>query len=127
MVQHVGRLGRLAGLTAAVLLLACTPASAKEPQADAGTPAGKDAGPSTAAKDKDKPAPAPTEDAAKPSGGGSCTGKATLCAVYPQMWCSSQPGCSYSYARNACGGLAMQCEKATNQAFCQKIKGCKWQ
>ncbi|MFP2930146.1 hypothetical protein ACLESO_34110 [Pyxidicoccus sp. 3LG] len=125
MVQHVQRLGWLTGLAVAALL-ACAPASAKAPENDAGTPAGKDAG-TTASKDQEKPAQTPSEDSAKASSGGSCTGKATFCAVYPQLWCSSQPGCSWSFGSGTCGGLAIQCEKATNQAFCQKIKGCKWQ
>lgn len=117
MVQHVKpRLGLLSGLAVAVLL-ACSPASAKAPPADGGTAPTKDAGSS-----------AKTDDTTAKSsgGGGSCSGKATFCGVYGQTFCSSQPGCSYSFATNTCNGLPMKCETATNEAFCKKIKGCKW-
>jgi hypothetical protein len=125
MVQHVERrLGLLSGLAVAVLL-ACAPASAKAPPADAGTSSGKDGGTSA------KAAPAPEQKSdgatAKASGGGSCSGKATFCGVYGQTFCSSQPGCSYSFATSTCGGLPIKCEKATNETFCKKIKGCTWQ
>ena len=40
--------------------------------------------------------------------------------------CSSQPGCSWLFASNMCGGVAVKCESATNAAFCGKIKGCSW-
>lgn len=112
MVQQrvVRRLGLLSGLAVAVLL-ACSPASAKAPRGDAGTPAAQDAG---------------TASDTTASTGGSCTGKATFCGVYGQTFCSSQPGCSYSFATKTCTGLAPKCETATNQAFCKKIKGCKW-
>lgn len=55
-----------------------------------------------------------------------CTGKANFCAVYSQTFCSSQPGCAFSFATNTCHGIAVRCETATNAAFCGKIKGCKW-
>ncbi|RKG74126.1 hypothetical protein D7W79_23760 [Corallococcus exercitus] len=87
-------------------------ASAK---ADAGVD-GKDAG--TAAK--------PEKDATASQGAGHCTGKANFCGVFSQMYCSSQPGCAYMFGSNMCGGVAIACEKATNEAFCKKIKGCSW-
>lgn len=55
-----------------------------------------------------------------------CVGKATFCAVYSQPFCNSQPGCAYSFALNLCTGVALQCESATNEVFCGKIKGCQW-
>lgn len=117
MVQRVERrLGLLSGLAVAVLL-ACAPASAKAPQADAGSPSGKDGGTSSAKAE---------DTTAKASGGGSCSGKATFCGVYGQTFCSSQPGCLYSFATSTCGGLPIKCEKATNETFCKKIKGCSW-
>ncbi len=122
MVQHVERrLGLLSGLAVAVLL-ACSPASAKAPQADAG--ATKDAGSASAKASPETEKSTPPADTG--ASGGSCTGKATICAVYGQTFCSSQPGCSYSFATSTCGGLAPKCETATNPAFCKKIKGCKW-
>jgi hypothetical protein len=117
MVQHVERrLGLLSGLAVA-LLLACSPASAQAPKADAGT--ARDAGSASAQ------APEKTSDEGA-SGGGSCSGKPTFCGVYGQTFCSSQPGCTYSFATKTCGGLPMKCEKATNETFCKKIKGCTW-
>ena len=119
MVQPLGRrLGLLPGLTVAALL-ACAPASAKAPPADGGTATGRDGG--TASTEAAKP------DSAQATEGGSCTGKATFCAVYGQTFCGSQPGCTWSFASRTCNGLALKCETATNAAFCRKIKGCKWQ
>ncbi|MFP2911469.1 hypothetical protein ACLESD_41880 [Pyxidicoccus sp. 3LFB2] len=125
MVQHVERrLGLLSGLAVAVLL-ACAPASAKAPPTDAGTASGKDGG-TAAAQATPEPEQKAEGATARSSGGGSCSGQATFCGVYSQVFCSSQPGCSYSFARNTCGGLPVKCETATNEAFCKKIKGCKW-
>jgi hypothetical protein len=123
MVQHVERRLRLVSGLAVAVLLACSSASAKDPQ-DAGTSAAQ-AQDSGTAKQEAKPAPEKPEDA-QASGGGSCTGKANFCAVYSQIFCSSQPGCSWSFSTSTCTGLAPKCETATNQAFCKKIKGCKW-
>ncbi|NMO14006.1 hypothetical protein HPC49_00135 [Pyxidicoccus fallax] len=120
----VRRLGLFSGAAVAVLL-ACSPASAKAPPTpDAGTPAAQDAG---SARDKAKPEPEKGESTAASEEGGRCTGKATFCAVYGQTFCSSQPGCAYSFATRTCMGLAPKCETATNPAFCKKIKGCQWQ
>lgn len=117
------------GILATALLLACAPAHADEqvpatqnkkaqstPEKDGATPEapGKEDAPPTAEEE-----PAPGE-------GGQCTGKATFCAVYSSVFCNSQPGCSYSYATKRCMGLAMDCEKAKNAAFCGRIKGCAW-
>ncbi|MFY1824573.1 hypothetical protein ACN47A_01540 [Myxococcus fulvus] len=115
-------------MLATLVLLACAPAHADE-QAPApkdtntqSSPKKDGAKPETPAKEDTKQAP---EDTA-PSEGGQCTGKATFCGVYSSVFCSSQPGCSYSYATKRCMGLAMDCTKATNAAFCKKIKGCNW-
>lgn len=129
MIQHVKRLGLVVGLSM-YSLLACAPASAQGPQADAGTPAAaqaRDAG--TAAPDGGTARAEPQSEARPEAGakGSRCSGKATFCAVYSQTFCSSQPGCSWSFSTSTCTGLAPKCETATNEAFCKKVKGCKWQ
>lgn len=30
------------------------------------------------------------------------------------------------FGSNMCGGVAIACEQATNEAFCKRIKGCSW-
>ncbi|NOK35769.1 hypothetical protein HMI49_21450 [Corallococcus exercitus] len=124
MAQHGQRVGLFMAFAMAAALLGA-PAhaedAAKKPKpstsakADAGVD-GKDAG--TAAK--------PEKDATTSQGAGRCTGKANFCGVFSQMYCSSQPGCAYMFGSNMCGGVAIACEKATNEAFCKKIKGCSW-
>ncbi|NTX41286.1 hypothetical protein HUA78_43345 [Myxococcus sp. CA033] len=135
MLRHAERLGLVMGLATAVLL-ACAPASAEGPSSDTknkdtqakpATPAPQD---SADGKVKESPPKDGTqkaaEDTAANEGGGQCTGKATFCGVYSSVFCNSQPGCSYSYASKMCMGIAMDCKKATNSAFCKKIKGCAW-
>ncbi|MCE9672457.1 hypothetical protein LY474_32085 [Myxococcus stipitatus] len=70
----------------------------------------------------------PAEEDAAPTGGDGkqCTGTPTFCAVYSEMFCTSQPGCLYSYAARRCMGVAVKCSTATTQPLCAKIKGCKW-
>lgn len=68
----------------------------------------------------------PQSDRSEAGRAARCVGKATFCAVYSQPFCNSQPGCAYSFALNLCTGVALKCESATNEAFCGKIKGCKW-
>ncbi|WP_338866836.1 hypothetical protein [Myxococcus stipitatus] len=137
MLRHAERLSLILGIATAALL-ACSPASAEGPGTPAPTPnkntqaktppaappaSSNDAAKPPSGKDTTEPAP----DASAPSDtGGKCTGKATFCAVYSSIFCSSQPGCAYSYASRMCMGIAVECNKATNAAFCGKIKGCTW-
>ncbi|MCP3161782.1 hypothetical protein [Myxococcus qinghaiensis] len=135
MLRHAQRLGLVMGLVTAVML-ACAPASAEGPSSNKTqnkkTQTKPAAPPSDAEDGAAKEAPGKdgaekTEDDAAPSGGaGKCTGKATFCGVYSSVFCNSQPGCSYSYASKMCMGIAMDCEKAENATFCEKIKGCAW-
>ncbi|WP_342381497.1 hypothetical protein NVS55_17850 [Myxococcus stipitatus] len=130
MLRPAQRLSLILGIATAALI-ACTPANAEGPATPApsqDTQGGKSkkpqAPPPAAPKDE---APKPAPEAAAPSEtGGKCTGKATFCAVYSSIFCSSQPGCSYSYASRMCMGIAVECDKATNATFCGKIKGCTW-
>ncbi|CAM4405109.1 hypothetical protein [Corallococcus exiguus] len=124
MAQHGQRVGLFMTLTMAAALLgaptyaadpAKKPKASTSAKADAGVE-GKDAG--TAAT--------PEKDSSDSQGAGRCTGKAHFCGVFSQVYCSSQPGCAYMFGSNMCGGVAIACEKATNEAFCKKIKGCSW-
>ncbi len=127
MIQHVKRLGLVVGLSM-FSLWACAPASAQPAQADAGTPTADAGSPAAdAGTGKKDTAAKPEAKAEGDAKGGRCTGKATFCAVYSQTFCSSQPGCSRSFSTSTCTGLAPKCETATNEAFCKKVKGCKWQ
>ncbi|NNC16407.1 hypothetical protein HRD49_04575 [Corallococcus exiguus] len=124
MAQHGQRVGLFMALTMAAALLGA-PAhaanTAKKPKPS--TSAKADAG----VEDKDAgTAATPEKDTTASEGAGRCTGKANFCGVFSQMYCSSQPGCAYMFGSNMCGGVAIACEKATNEAFCKKIKGCSW-
>lgn len=103
MARYGQRVGLFMALTMAAALLGA-PAHAE----DAGTAA------------------TPEKDTTAAQGAGRCTGKANFCGVFSQVYCSSQPGCAYMFGSNMCGGVAIACEKATNEAFCKKIKGCSW-
>jgi len=135
MLRHTQRLGLVMGLVTAVMLACAPPASAEGPSSNktqnkkaqtkpAATPSDAEDG---AAKETPGKNGEKAEDDNAPSGGaGKCTGKATFCGVYSSVFCNSQPGCSYSYASKMCMGIAMDCEKAENATFCEKIKGCAW-
>ncbi|QSQ16127.1 hypothetical protein [Myxococcus landrumensis] len=138
MLRHAQRLSLILGIATAALI-ACTPANAEGPATPApaqkkGTQAKKPPAPPPAAAGDEATKPATGQDAAQPAPeasapsetGGKCTGKATFCAVYSSIFCSSQPGCAYSYASRMCMGIAVECDKATNATFCGKIKGCTW-
>ncbi|WP_141331606.1 hypothetical protein VZQ01_00520 [Myxococcus faecalis] len=128
MSRHAAQPRLLVGMLATLVLLACAPAHADE-QAAAPKDTKTQSSPKKDGAKQETPVKEDTEQAAEdaaPSKGGQCTGKATFCGVYSSVFCNSQPGCSYSYSTNRCMGLAMECTKATNAAFCEKIKGCSW-
>ncbi|MFB1484157.1 hypothetical protein [Corallococcus sp. RDP092CA] len=124
MAQHGQRVGLFMALTMAAALLGAPAHAADTAKKPKPSPSAKaDAG----VEDKDAgTAATPEKDATASSGAGRCTGKANFCGVFSQMYCSSQPGCAYMFGANMCGGVAIACEKATNEAFCKKIKGCSW-
>lgn len=133
MVHHGQRVGLFMALAVATALLGApalagsTNAAAKKAAAKAASTAKADAG--VADKDGGTAATPETDgskDGTAKQGSGHCSGKATFCAVFSQTYCSSQPGCAYMFGANMCGGVAIKCETATNEAYCKKIKGCSW-
>ncbi|NNC03799.1 hypothetical protein HJC10_13200 [Corallococcus exiguus] len=126
MARYGQRVGLFMALTMAATLLgapAHAAGTAKKPKPSTSTSAKADAG--VEGKDAGTAA-TPEKDGGESQGAGRCTGKAHFCGVFSQMYCSSQPGCAYMFGSNMCGGVAIACEKATNEAFCTKIKGCSW-